>query len=217
MSSIDKNKAEMGHAHVKHENRLFMKDPFQLMAEGDLSNGIVVKTRFDTVTNEGKTFPRQDSQMSIKEYKLQKHKEQRAAYDSAAYDSSSVLIGRDSLFGDKTDVSVISHGQIDDEAVMQEDMLLAKDSSALFFASKNPIISPQKSDNNILKHQESEIITRDGFELKRKLGRIKKSVGFIPAKLNVDYMTPIKGGNAETSSFLRKSSLPAISGATPKH
>lgn len=133
----------MGHAHVTHENRLFMKDPIQQISTDALASGLRVKSQKQGVVHEGQPFKTHESKMSIREYKLTKQREQAIDHDDEQYDASSVLMGKDSIYF-QSELSGLPH--IDDEVVTQDDQhFLTKDPSALYLNNKHINISAKKS------------------------------------------------------------------------
>lgn len=71
--SCEANMKEMGHAHIKHENRLFMKNPLQKIDKSTIGSGVVVRSNTDQVLQEGPVYDTSSTgRLSITQYKSMK-------------------------------------------------------------------------------------------------------------------------------------------------
>ena len=51
--SLQENKMESGHPHVRHEDHLFMKEPVQTIKKQDVGSGVKLRNQFSTILHEG--------------------------------------------------------------------------------------------------------------------------------------------------------------------
>ena len=68
ISLVASNIKEMGSAHVKRENRLFMKDPINTMKQKDVSAGLTLKTYANSVLSKGPSYASISKKLSLSQY-----------------------------------------------------------------------------------------------------------------------------------------------------
>ena len=77
ISLVASNMKESGSAHVKHENRLFMKDPINTMKQKDVSAGLTLKTYTNSVLSKGPAYASISKKLSLTQYEAMKQQSGR--------------------------------------------------------------------------------------------------------------------------------------------
>ena len=72
ISLVASNMKETESAHVKHESRLFMKDPINTMKQKDVSAGLTLKTYANSVLQKGPAYASISKKLSLTQYEAMK-------------------------------------------------------------------------------------------------------------------------------------------------